>query len=82
MDNQDSSSTNYFVFGDSHAKCISSNFATSSYNLITRSIPGLKWKDRYDRKLSLYALLSLPEMHSSLSKANAIESLSLITTLK
>ncbi|CAF1212583.1 unnamed protein product [Rotaria magnacalcarata] len=72
MDNQHSSSINYFVFGDSHAKCIRSNIAASSYNLITRSISGLKWIDRYDRKLSLYALLSLAEMNSSLSKANAI----------
>jgi hypothetical protein len=72
MNNQQSSSINFFVLADSHAKFIPSNFSTSSYSLITRSIPGLKWIDNYDPKLSVYALLSLPEIQSSLSQAKAV----------
>jgi hypothetical protein len=72
MNNQQSSSINFFVLADSHAKFIPPTFSTSSYSLITRSIPGLKWIDNYDQKLSVYALLSLPEIQSSLSQANAV----------
>jgi len=72
MNNQQSSSINFFVLGDSHARSIPATFSTPSYNLTRTSISGLKWIDDYDRKLSVYALLSLPEIQSSLSQANAV----------
>ena len=46
---------------------ISSPFATSSYDLITRAIRGLEWMNDYDKERSVYALVSLPDIHSSLS---------------
>jgi hypothetical protein len=72
MNNQHPSSIRFFVLGDSHAKHIGPNFSTSSYSLITRSIRGLKWIDNYNQNLCVYALLSLPEIQSYLSQANAI----------
>ncbi|CAM4822128.1 unnamed protein product [Rotaria magnacalcarata] len=72
MDNPPSSSTNFFVLADSHVKFIPATYATSSFSLITRSIPGLKWFDRYDDKLSVHAMLSLPEIKSALSQATAM----------
>jgi len=72
MNNQHSSSVKFFLLADSHMKFIRSTFTTPSYDLVTRAIPGLKWIDKYDQKLSVYALLSLPDIQSSLSQANAV----------
>jgi hypothetical protein len=72
MNNQQSSAIKFFVLADSHAKYVPSRLSTPSYSLITRSISGLKWVDNYDPKLSVYALLSLPEVQSSLIQASAV----------
>lgn len=72
MFNQQSSRMKYLVLGDSHVKFIRGTYSTSTYSLVTRSIPGLKWIDSYDRRLSMYALLSQPEIQSSLSESNAV----------
>ncbi|CAF3195199.1 unnamed protein product [Rotaria socialis] len=72
MDNLQSSSIKFFVLADSHAKFIPATYTTSSFSLITKSIPGLKWFDRYDDKLSVRAMLSLPEIKCTLSEASAI----------
>ena len=72
MKNENASSRNFFVLADSHAKFISAKYSTSSYCLFTRSIPGLKWVDNYDRNFSVYALLSSADVQSALSQANAV----------
>ena len=61
-----------FMLADSHGKSIPPTLVTPTYKLITRSIPGLKWIDIYDSKLSVFALLSLSEIQSSVSQANSI----------
>ncbi|CAF4211145.1 unnamed protein product, partial [Rotaria sordida] len=42
MENQQLRSMNFFVLADSHAKFIPPTFTTSSYSLVTRSIPVTK----------------------------------------
>jgi hypothetical protein len=60
------------VLGDSHARFIGSIFTTSLYNLVSKSVSGLKWIDYYDQKYSVCALLSLPEIQSHLSQASGV----------
>ena len=72
MENQQSTSMCCFMLADSHGKSIPPTLFTPTYKLITRSIPGLKWIDIYDSKLSVFALLSLAEIQSSVSQANSI----------
>jgi hypothetical protein len=72
MSNQNSSSINCLVLADSHASLIPPIVATSSYNLIIKSISGLKWKHDDDPVRSVYALLSLSDIKSSLIQASAV----------
>ncbi|CAF1414988.1 unnamed protein product [Adineta steineri] len=62
----------FLVLGDSHVRHMPSNFSTSSYSLITKSISGLKFKD-YDKKnLSLFHLLFTSEIQLLLSQVDGV----------
>ncbi|CAF1364717.1 unnamed protein product [Adineta steineri] len=62
----------FLVLGDSHARRMPSRFMTSSYSLIIKSIPGLKFIDYHDKKLSLLHLLFSSKIQYLLSEADGI----------
>ena len=68
----DSSSIKVLVLGDSHLKHVRRLLSRSDFEMITKSISGLKWVDRFDERLSVFALLLSHDMQSLLSQADAL----------
>ncbi|CAF1459650.1 unnamed protein product [Adineta steineri] len=62
----------FLVLGDSHVRHMPSNFTTSLYSLIIKSISVLKFKDYYDKKLSLFHLLFTSEIQFLLSQVDGV----------
>lgn len=72
MNIEQSSTMNVFLRGDSHVKYMPPTYSSPTFNLVIKSVPPLKWIDRYNRTLPVHTLLSSPEVQGSLSQADAI----------
>ena len=72
MDNDNYSSMKFLVVGDSHAWCMPLLFFTPSFKVNSKTVSGLKWKDRYEQNLCGKVLLSSGEIVQYLSEADGI----------
>lgn len=67
-----SSLKHYLIIADSHAKYVPTHIKTKSYDIIVKTISGLKWIDFYNQQLSLNHLLSTSQFHFLLSSVNSV----------
>ena len=62
----------YFVLSDSHAKFLPRFIAAPTYQLVVKSVSGLKWFDPRERELSAFAVLQNPSISSHIQSAAAV----------
>jgi hypothetical protein len=67
-----STSPTYFVLSDSHAKFVPRSIVNPTYQLVVKSVSGLKWFDPRNHELSAFAVLQTPSISSHIQSAAAV----------
>ncbi|CAF1357067.1 unnamed protein product [Rotaria sordida] len=62
----------FLILSDSHGKHLQSTIITSNYRIITRSISGLQWINKYDPNLCTRSLILSSSITSILSDATGV----------